>query len=92
MNIVEKKTVAVVKEVTVGVKCDFCGKQVDHRNYFHITTSHHDWGNDSIDSYEYMDACCPECVMGFAEKYIQSAYEDKHNTRRIEVEHRRTIY
>lgn len=91
MNITEKKTVERVEEVVVGKKCDFCGRMVDKHNFFHVTTSHHDWGNDSIDSYEYMDACCPACALEFAEEYIKDAYNSPINTKCIEIKHCRGL-
>lgn len=91
MDITEKKTVERIEEVVVGKKCDFCGRTVDNHNYFCVVTSHNDWGNDSIDSFEYQDACCSDCVLKFAEEYIKSAYDDPCNTKRIEIEHMRRL-
>ena len=87
MNITERVTVEVVKEVVIGKLCDICNRQVDVKNYFKITIGHYDWGNDNIDSVEYKDACCPACVMKFTEEYIKGAYNNPHNTKYIEVEH-----
>ena len=98
MKITEKKEVThvTVDEVIVGRKCDICGKQIERikyygYNYFLIHTWHNDWGNDSIESHEYMDACCPECVMKFAESYLSDAYKKPVNTHAIEIEHIRTL-
>jgi len=90
VDITEKKTVEMVEEV-VGKKCDYCGRTVDGHNYFSVTTSHHDWGNDNIDSYEYMDACCPACALEFTEEYVKGAYNKPHNTKKITIEHCRSL-
>ena len=95
----QETTKVVVESVITGRKCDICGKDilpiniysVDQYNYFLITTHHHDWGNDSVDSYEYYDVCSPECVMAFANKYIRDSYDEVINSREIEVKHVRTL-
>lgn len=97
MRITERKeqTITQVTDVLIARKCDICGKmieKVEHRgwgdlyNYFLITTHHNDWGNDSIDSYEYYDACCPDCVIKFTEKYVREAQEGP-NSKEIEIKH-----
>lgn len=100
MGIVETKEVTQVKleKVLVGRKCDICGRNIDvsrsdntSYNYFVIHTWHYDWGNDSIDSHEYLDACCPECVMKFTKDYIERSYERIYNTKRIEITHVRSL-
>ena len=89
MKIEERKEVTrtTVESVLVGRKCDFCGKDVNPRNYFVIATHHSDWGNDSVDSWEYKDACCPECVMPFTQTYVADAYKNDCNTHVIEIRH-----
>ena len=90
------KTV-VEKECVVLKKCDACGKDIPPTSrkwsvdrkvtpYFHITTHHDDWGEDSIESYEYLDACCPECAMKIACEYIGKLF-DENNSRKIEIAH-----
>jgi len=97
MRVVETKeiTKVVKEEVTVKRICDNCGKEIaiSHRtgygnqyNYFCITTHHYDWGNDSIESYESYDACCPTCALELAEKYLTKAYSGN-NTKEIEIKH-----
>lgn len=48
-------------------------------------------GNDSIDSHEYFDACCPECAMKFAKDYIQDSFNRMFNSRTIEIKHVRSL-
>lgn len=93
MRKTEEKEVVTksIKKVTVGRICDFCNKEilkVDGKRweYFHITTSHCDWGNDSFESYEHFDACSVECALGLADKYLNSVIGFI-NTGRIEIEH-----
>ena len=94
MKITERKEVTHVeiKDVIIGRKCDICGGNITESksggyNYFLIHTWHNDWGNDSIDSHEYMDACSPECVMKFTEEYVRDSFIRKSNTKSIEIEH-----
>ena len=91
MLIEETRKVEHVESTPVKRICDFCQKEIDCSNWFLITTGHHDWGNDSIDSVEHYDACSSRCTIGFAEKYIRDAGEDKFNTKYIEIEHKRSI-
>lgn len=101
MRVVETKEITKVieEEVTVKRICDNCGKEItisrrtgygDEHNYFHITTHHYDWGNDSIESYEHYDACCPQCALEMAEKYLAKAYKGN-NTKEIDIEHVRSL-
>ena len=101
MRVTETKEITKIikEEVTVKRICDNCGKEItishvtgygDRYNYFHITTHHHDWGNDSIDSYESYDACCPTCALEMAKKYLTNAYPDC-NTKTIEIKHVRGL-
>lgn len=85
-----------IKEVLVGRTCDFCKKPIEKDkyygfNYFVVHTWHNDWGNDSIDSHEYMDACCAECALKFATKYIQDAFARPINSHEIEIKHVRSL-
>ena len=93
MRIEETKSVTTtsVQKVLIARRCDVCENQIDDDNYFRIETYHNDWRNDSIDSHEEYDACCPECVMKFTENYVKEAYANKYNTRAIEVEHVRGL-
>ena len=66
MDIKETKEVTEVKSVTVGHKCDNCGKvhNGDFPDEWHNFSSHHNqWRSDSIDSYKYYDVCSPECYV-----------------------------
>lgn len=98
MKIIESKEVIrkQLENVIVGRKCDVCGKQIQQMpmygyNYFLIHTWHMDWGNDSVDSHEYIDACCAKCVMEYVEPYVSDAYSRPCNTHSVEIEHIRTL-
>ena len=102
MRIVEKKEVTTVKveEVIVGRKCDICNRDIEpvhpgakypEYNYFVIHTWHDDWGNDSVDSHERKDACCPECVMHYVKGYVEEAHKESRNSKVIEITHVRDL-
>ena len=101
MRITETKEVIhkQIEDVTVGRICDCCGKRIevvrklpfgDEYNFFHISTHHSDWGNDSIDSWESYDACSPECAVKMAEAYLSKSFRGI-NTHEIQIEHARSL-
>lgn len=65
MEMKEIKEVTEVKMVTIGRKCDVCGTIHEGRDLpdeWHSFNHHHnEWGNDSVDSYEYHEVCSPKC-------------------------------
>lgn len=65
MELKEYKEVTEKRRVTIGYKCDVCGKAHYGNNYpndWHEFSAHHnEWGKDSGDSYEYYLVCSPEC-------------------------------
>ena len=67
MKIEEDKIVSICKEVQVGCECDICGKVENdsnvYDNWFEGDIHHSEWGNDSVDSYEYFDICSGECCI-----------------------------
>ena len=82
------KTTPVVKEehVLVGVICDTCKKEVEGDVYFDVTTSHGLWGNDSIDSYEYLDFCSLDCM----KKHMDEHFGETRDTMKYEIEIEKT--
>lgn len=75
MEITETKIITEPRKIScvVGVKCDRCGDIIQKgKVYYHITTHHNDWGNDSIDSYENFDLCS-DCYLPFTENYFERA-------------------
>ncbi len=76
MKIKERKEVTEIKTVVVGRKCDVCGKTHEGRytpDEWHEFDHHHnEWGNDSVDSYEYHEVCSAEC---YAVKFKQCVKE-----------------
>ena len=88
-----------VKDIPIGRVCDCCGKKIEpvrfspyvnEYNYFVVHTYHHDWGNDSIDSHDYYDACSPECAVSMANLYLTKSYGGT-NTNIIEIAHTRSL-
>lgn len=66
------------------IRCDVCDKKIKNREkYFEVTTSHNDWGNDSVDSIRYKDVCV-NCINKFVEDYLEE-YKNS-NTAEIEIE------
>lgn len=55
--------------------CDNCEKTVDitkkNGTYYSVCSGHHDWGNDSPDSVECLDACCDECLIGLVNRWLK---------------------
>lgn len=93
MRLTETREVKVPKKVEVGIKCDNCEKiyktiqreicrmDDNERKFYRVTTGHHDWGNDSVDSVEHYDFCCYKCLHSFFEMYFlknnsETAYMD----------------
>lgn len=82
MKIKEKQQIMIDKEVDVRIICDECRREIRNReninkrlrgsHYYEVTTHHHDWGNDSIDSYKYLDFCSFECMVEYMKRYYES--------------------
>ena len=84
----EEKEVKRIERVQSKIVCDGCKKEINPKQgYFHVSTSHNDWGNDSIDSLEQYDFCSPDCLYEFARPYIQDSYNQRFNTCDIDIEH-----
>lgn len=90
MEIRDKKEVTEIKEVTIGYKCDVCGNVIDTKNFpdeWHMFSSNHnEWGNDSIDSYEYYQVCSPECYVKKFIEIVDSEMEDRYDAKIDEME------
>lgn len=42
---------------------------------FEIVRGHHEWGNDSIDSYETLHACSDECLSALFLDYVEKYHK-----------------
>lgn len=69
-KITEKKMVTVEREVVIGRVCDVCKKKIVG-DYWYLSTHHHDWGNDSIESYEHYDLCSEVCIDIKLNEYLE---------------------
>ena len=73
----ERKTVTEIKLVTVAVVCDVCKKEHignDYPDGWHMfSTSHSEWGNDSIDSYEKFLVCSAKCYADKLKELVENA-------------------
>lgn len=79
MKKVEKREVVTEKEVCIATFCDKCNKQIirpksyseaKNFHFYHVTTHHSDWGNDSIESYQYFDFCSMDCLKPHMNEYF----------------------
>lgn len=70
-----KKTVEVTVCEEGELTCDNCHKKIDITNtegtFYNVVSGHHDWGNDSSDSIEELDACCDECLTALVNKWLE---------------------
>ena len=83
----ETKTHTVTEKVLVKETryCDVCKKEIESNSFWQLTTHHHDWGNDSIDSYEDFDVCSEECLRKKFDEYVKDSDNDW-NTMCFDVE------
>lgn len=80
-RILVEKTIKA--EMVENIKCDVCGKEINGK-FWVLTTSHGDWGNDSVDSIEHFDICSAKCIGKALNDYIERC---KHsNTQCFELE------
>lgn len=87
----ETRKVAVCTEG--NLICDACGKNIDifktkQRSFYHIESGHNEWGNDSIDSIEDLDACCDECLITLVNKWMKK-WPESYNTAYINIKRKR---
>lgn len=67
--------------------CDVCNGVIkDNESYWEVTTHHHDWGNDSCESYEDFDICSEVCLREKFDEYIRESMANDWNTKCFEVE------
>lgn len=83
--------------VPVSGKCDECGKELTQNgsglyDYYRLSTSHNNWGNDSCDSYKYYDFCCIDCMLKFVDEFWSGLrgprYSIGHDTYEMEICHK----
>lgn len=80
----------VVEKTLVSERryCDICCKEITG-HFWHVTTGHNDWGNDSRESIENMDVCSVECLDKIFDNYCKES-DSPYTTRYIEIEHERS--
>jgi hypothetical protein len=84
----EVKTHTVTEKVCVKQTrfCDICKKEIpSKKGYWHLTTQHHDWGNDSVESIETFDICSKECMDKKYGEYMKDSGARDYSTREFEV-------
>jgi phospholipase C len=61
----EVKKITDTREVTIGFICDVCKKEHIGEdvpdNWHSFSHQHSEWGNDSMDSWEYFHVCSAGC-------------------------------
>lgn len=83
----EIKETITKESVVTEIICDKCKKTIakDRKavwdTHFQVTTSHHRWGNDSIDSIEHYDFCSLECLSADMNEY----YTNGRDTEEYEI-------
>lgn len=79
----------------LGITCDICKRElrfpgirtpscVPFIKYFEVTTSHQDWGNDSVDSLTNY-VICQDCIAEFVTDYLNNDCVDS-DTASIDIE------
>lgn len=79
----EVKTYTVTEKVCVKQTkhCDVCDSVIDNDGaYWELTTGHHDWGNNSIESIENFDICSEICLRKKFDEYVRESGAKKYNT------------
>lgn len=69
----EPKITTIEKRKAEYIRCDVCSKKITEY-YYDVTTGHHDWGNDSIDSIEHNEICL-DCIYNFTTDYLKGNNE-----------------
>lgn len=85
----EVKTHTVTEKVCVKetMYCDVCNRVIDNdADYWELTTGHHDWGRDSIDSIENFDICSEACLREKFDEYVRESSSSWYNTMYFNVE------
>lgn len=78
------KIETIEKRKAEYIRCDSCNKKI-RKQYYEVTTGHHDWGRDSIDSVEHNEIC-ESCINKFVAEYLKENKECYSNYIDIEKE------
>ena len=94
-----KKKIEETRNILTSIVCDVCGRDIPANKwtngkpkyctekFMRVTTGHHDWGNDSIDSIETHQICSPECMDEFIKGFYENFTRNKESgTDYIEIE------
>ena len=85
----EKFEVEQTHVVKATRTCDICDKEIK-KGYWGICRHHDDWGNDSVDSYEYWDVCSQECAKKLVDTFFKMSGGrlSQPNTYKLKIEHK----
>jgi hypothetical protein len=78
MKVYAEKEVTEMKKIWSNTLCDICGEVVKIGYGYDVTTGHHDWGNDSVDSVETFDICSDGCLQKKFEEYLAKVSDSKY--------------
>jgi len=67
------------KSIETMCKCDICDKVIDDgKKFIHVLIGHYDWGNDSIESQQWLDICCEACLKTVYQNFIDMKSDTKY--------------
>ena len=77
----EVKEIIRTKNIIKEISCDQCSNVICDSDtskdskitFFTAHTFHNDWGNDSVDSHNYVDICGLECLLEYTKDYFKEA-------------------
>lgn len=84
----EYRTHTVTEKILIKetMYCDVCSEVINKQGqHWEVTTGHHDWGNDSVDSIENFDICSPSCLREKLNEYILRSGHNDYNSEYFEV-------
>ena len=74
MKLYKDKETKIFESKLIKIECDNCHNFIQNEKfYYSVTTFHVLWGNDSIESFEYLDFCCDKCLIENLSNYFNDA-------------------
>jgi hypothetical protein len=81
------RTEKVERSVVYETVCDSCGKIAEGdspQGWHHFDSHHGEWENDSIESYEYHDACSFACYLAIVKREFEPYADHPHKSLEID--------
>ena len=74
LKLYKDEEMKIIKAKLIKIECDNCHKFIQNKEfYYSVKTYHMLWGNDSIESSEYLDFCCDKCLIENLSNYLNDA-------------------